>query len=100
MRISDYSSNGGSNHIFLPTTMTIPLVLLALLAGGAHAESQVPLTTAPTDIWTALSTRFGDRVFKAAPFAQPCFANATSAECASIQVCALVALPSPSNSSG
>ncbi|KAJ7358296.1 FAD-binding domain-containing protein [Mycena albidolilacea] len=65
--------------------MTIPLVLLALLAGGAHAESQVPLTTAPTDIWTALSTRFGDRVFRAAPFSQPCFANATSAECASIQ---------------
>jgi hypothetical protein len=64
--------------------MTIAVLLLALLA-GAQAEDQVPLTT-PTDIWEALSTRVGGRVFQAAPFAQPCFANASSPECATVQV--------------
>ncbi|KAJ7860888.1 FAD-binding domain-containing protein [Mycena leptocephala] len=64
--------------------MTIAVLLLALLA-GAQAEDQVPLTTTPTDIWEALSTRVGGRVFQAAPFAQPCFANASSPECATVQ---------------
>ncbi|KAJ7758659.1 FAD-binding domain-containing protein [Mycena metata] len=64
--------------------MTMSLVLLALLA-GAQAEEQAHFSNTPTDIWAALSTRLGGRVFKAKPFAEPCFANATSAECASIQ---------------
>ncbi|KAF7362609.1 FAD-binding domain-containing protein [Mycena venus] len=70
--------------------MNIPLriLLLAFIASAqAQTENQVPLTstTTPTDIWTTLSSRFGDRVLKGAPFAQPCFANSTSAECASVQ---------------
>ncbi|KAK7057881.1 FAD-binding domain-containing protein [Favolaschia claudopus] len=59
------------------------LLLLASLA-SVLAEDQVPLT-APTDIWTTLSTRFGDRAVKAAPFAEPCFTNITSPECLSVQ---------------
>ncbi|KAJ7146875.1 hypothetical protein C8R44DRAFT_579114, partial [Mycena epipterygia] len=50
---------------------------------GAQAEVQVPLT--PTDIWAELSSRVGGRIFQASPFAQPCFANATSPECATVQ---------------
>ncbi|KAJ6556598.1 FAD-binding domain-containing protein [Mycena vulgaris] len=64
--------------------MAISIILLALLA-GAQAEDQVPLASTPTDIWEALSARVGGRVFQPTPFAQPCFENATSAECASVQ---------------
>ncbi|KAJ7189133.1 FAD-binding domain-containing protein, partial [Mycena filopes] len=85
------AESGRSAKRTLPLpTMTIPLVLLALLAGAQAQADQVPLTDSsntPTDIWAALSARLGgrDRVFEAKPFAEPCFANATSAECASIQ---------------
>ncbi|KAJ6592849.1 hypothetical protein B0H19DRAFT_1088632 [Mycena capillaripes] len=64
--------------------MTTALLLLALLA-GAQAEDQAPFTNTPTDIWAALSTRVGGRVFTATPFAQPCFTNASSPQCASVQ---------------
>ncbi|KAJ6493167.1 FAD-binding domain-containing protein [Mycena sanguinolenta] len=73
-------------------TLSLLSLGLALLAGTVHAQAesdQAPFSTggtASTDIWTALSARFGDRVLKdVAPFAQPCFANASSAECASVQ---------------
>ncbi|KAF8142702.1 hypothetical protein K438DRAFT_1691886 [Mycena galopus ATCC 62051] len=72
--------------------MTSPLLLLVLVlfarAAQAEHEDQVPFssgTAVPTDIWTALTARFGDRVLKGTPFAQPCFINASSAECASVQ---------------
>ncbi|KAJ6597936.1 FAD-binding domain-containing protein [Mycena sp. CBHHK59/15] len=66
--------------------MTIPLFLLALCAvAHAQADDQVPLAAAPTDIWAALSAQVGGRLFEATPFAQPCFANATSPECIAIQ---------------
>ncbi|KAJ7719991.1 FAD-binding domain-containing protein [Mycena maculata] len=64
--------------------MTISLFLLALLV-GVQAEDQVPLASAPTHIWETLSARLGGRVFQPTPFAQPCFHNATSVECASVQ---------------
>ncbi|KAJ7454533.1 FAD-binding domain-containing protein [Mycena galericulata] len=63
--------------------MAISLLFLALLL-GVQAEDQVPLSSQPTDIWESLSSRVGGRVFQPAPFAQPCFTNATSAECASV----------------
>ncbi|KAF8142700.1 hypothetical protein K438DRAFT_1784498 [Mycena galopus ATCC 62051] len=66
--------------------MTSPLLLLALVlfarAAQAEHEDQVPFsggTAVPTDIWTALTARFGDRVLKGTPFAQPCFINASCA---------------------
>ncbi|KAJ7496393.1 FAD-binding domain-containing protein [Mycena latifolia] len=70
--------------------MTISRVLLALaLTSSVHAqaqtnEEQVPLG-APTDMWAALSARVGGRVFEPTPFAAPCFADPSSAECASVQ---------------
>ncbi|KAJ7612040.1 FAD-binding domain-containing protein [Mycena polygramma] len=68
--------------------MSISVVLLALLASvqaQAANQDQASFSSTPTDIWTALSTRFGDRLLQGAPFAQPCFANASSPECASVQ---------------
>ncbi|KAJ7117994.1 hypothetical protein C8R43DRAFT_1036601 [Mycena crocata] len=64
--------------------MTISLLLLALL-GGAQAEDQIPLAATPTDIWKELGARVGGRLFEPTPFAQPCFVNATSPECALVQ---------------
>ncbi|KAJ6550714.1 hypothetical protein B0H10DRAFT_2447074 [Mycena sp. CBHHK59/15] len=66
--------------------MTIPLFLLALCAvAHAQADDQVPLAAALTDVWVALSAQVGGRLFEPTPFAQLCFANATSPECITVQ---------------
>ncbi|KAJ7689187.1 hypothetical protein B0H17DRAFT_1202544 [Mycena rosella] len=65
--------------------ISLPLLLLAPLAAQAQAADQVPLSSTPTDIYAALSVRVGGRLFQPAPFAEPCFVNTTSPECAAVQ---------------
>ncbi|KAF7331892.1 Cytokinin dehydrogenase 11 [Mycena kentingensis (nom. inval.)] len=67
---------------------TFPLLLLAAAVVVRADESvQQPLSppAGPVDIWLALNTTVGGRVFQAEPFAKPCFEDSTSEQCKRVQ---------------